>query len=319
MALHVRLPLEMTPLSVTQFTERPTLSTVNDVLDVYERDRKDPHARKPCRHPDSIVSHNKAARAALGHYTLAEANENTEEIQMEAERAWYDAGVSRGTVNKRISQLQSAFKCCVRKRLIKRDDEPFFQRPGQGDPRERVIDRETEWPKLRDALESVDTPYHLNTFVRLALGAMQRCGANLSLEWEMVDFGANTIFYKRTGGASNKRRVNVPMSEGLREHLEKAQKRARSKYVIEWRGDRVESVGKAFKALIVRAGLEDVRIHDLRRSGASWAFQSGVPLSQVAAMLGDNEDIVRRHYAHVLPDFLSNAADSVDRAMRGAA
>lgn len=292
------------------------LLTVNAVLDVYEKDRADPNSRRPCEHPKGIAYANVAVRKSIGDVTIGELYDNAEEIQSDAEREWYDAGAAKGTVNKRISQLQTAIRVCIRRKLIRRDDEPFLQRPGNGPPRERYLDRETEWPKLREELENPRTPFHLNLLTRIQLGGMQRVGATLALEWEMCDFGANTIWYKRTGGTKNKRRVNIPMSAGVRDCLERAQKRAKTKYVIEWQGQPVKTVYVGFQAIIARAGLEDVRIHDLRRTGATWAFQAGVPLTVVAALLGDNPEIVRRHYAHCIPSFLSEASDSVDAIMK---
>ena len=66
----------------------------------------------------------------------------------------------------------------------------------------------------------------------------------------------------------------------------------------------------------MRAGLTDVRVHDCRRSGATWAFMDGIPLDTVAAYLGDDPVMCRKHYAHLEKGYLDTVAHSLDRTMR---
>lgn len=300
----------------TEQSDNP-LPTINTICGVYEDDRADPFARKPCLHPGSIKAHLKAVRAAVGHFTAQEFFDRTEQIQRDAEAVWRAAGTSQGTIHKRWSMLASAFKCCVRKKIIKRDQEPFIYTGPAGAPRERYLDRVTEWPRLKEALDDMDTPDHVRLFIHLQLRGAQRCGAALSLKWEMIDLPNGIIHFKRTAEtkARNKNRVDIPMGAGLRDLLERAYKRRRTDYVIEYQGERVRNISTAFKSVMKRAGIEGVRIHDLRRTAATWAFQDGVPLSKVAALLGDDEQIVRRHYAHVCVDYIDTAVNALDELM----
>ena len=48
-----------------------------------------------------------------------------------------------------------------------------------------------------------------------------------------------------------------------------------------------------------RAGIEDVRLHDLRHNFASWAVMQGVPLPTVARLLGHRQVSMTLRYAHV--------------------
>ena len=47
------------------------------------------------------------------------------------------------------------------------------------------------------------------------------------------------------------------------------------------------------------AGIEDVRLHDLRHTVASQAIARGVPLPTVARMLGHAQPVMTLRYAHV--------------------
>lgn len=52
-----------------------------------------------------------------------------------------------------------------------------------------------------------------------------------------------------------------------------------------------------------RARLPRLPVHGMRHSWATIALTAGMPLAQVAAHLGDTEDVVRDTYSHVLPQF----------------
>ena len=62
-----------------------------------------------------------------------------------------------------------------------------------------------------------------------------------------------------------------------------------------------------------RAGIEDVRLHDLRHNFASWAVMQGVPLPTVARLLGHRQVSMTLRYAHVHDKDVEAAAERVGR------
>lgn len=60
-----------------------------------------------------------------------------------------------------------------------------------------------------------------------------------------------------------------------------------------------------------RAGLEDLRLHDLRHSFASFLINQGKDLYVVQRLLGHVNYRTTQRYAHLTPDTLSEAAESV--------
>lgn len=54
-----------------------------------------------------------------------------------------------------------------------------------------------------------------------------------------------------------------------------------------------------WKRICAQAGLEGVRIHDLRHTHASWAAQAGVSLHVVASQLGHRQTSTTERYAHL--------------------
>lgn len=56
---------------------------------------------------------------------------------------------------------------------------------------------------------------------------------------------------------------------------------------------------------------DGVTAHVLRHSLASWMAQRDIQLMKIAAILGDTEETVRRHYAHLLPRDLDRAVNRI--------
>jgi integrase len=67
-----------------------------------------------------------------------------------------------------------------------------------------------------------------------------------------------------------------------------------------------------WRRIRARAGLEDVRLHDLRHSFASFLVNEGVSLYVVQALLGHANARTTQRYAHLANDTLSDATVIVD-------
>jgi integrase len=76
---------------------------------------------------------------------------------------------------------------------------------------------------------------------------------------------------------------------------------------------RKSNVGRqVFKPLLKRAGLPDIRFHDLRHTCATHLLAAGVDVKSVAARLGHaNAITVMNTYAHVLPAMQGRMADII--------
>ena len=66
------------------------------------------------------------------------------------------------------------------------------------------------------------------------------------------------------------------------------------------------------------AGLQDVRLHDIRHTVASQAVARGVPLPTVARMLGHADPVMTLRYAHVGDRDLQAAAERIGKAIEAA-
>jgi integrase len=74
-------------------------------------------------------------------------------------------------------------------------------------------------------------------------------------------------------------------------------------------------VVRAFKALLIKGGLPDIRFHDLRHSAASLLIAQGVPLRTVIEVLGHSTiTLTANTYAHLFSEAKRDAASAMDRA-----
>ena len=72
----------------------------------------------------------------------------------------------------------------------------------------------------------------------------------------------------------------------------------------------------AFKAFLVRAGLPDIRFHDLRHTCATLLFSQDVHPKVVQELLGHATiNITLDTYSHVLPGMGDAAASAMDDAL----
>jgi len=66
-----------------------------------------------------------------------------------------------------------------------------------------------------------------------------------------------------------------------------------------------------------QAGLADVRLHDLRHTHASFLVNAGRTLYEVQHILGHTQVSTTQRYAHLSPDTLLEAANSVHKTLGG--
>ena len=74
-------------------------------------------------------------------------------------------------------------------------------------------------------------------------------------------------------------------------------------------GGQVKSLRNGFEHAAEKAKLDDLRIHDLRHTAASWLVTDGVPLEVVKELLGHSSITMTEHYAHLAPHRVREAVN----------
>jgi integrase len=73
-----------------------------------------------------------------------------------------------------------------------------------------------------------------------------------------------------------------------------------------------------FKTLLKRAGLPEIRFHDLRHSAATILLSMGVHPKVVQELLGHNQiSMTMDIYSHVLPTMQKDAVSKLNDALQG--
>ncbi len=103
------------------------------------------------------------------------------------------------------------------------------------------------------------------------------------------------------------------MNDLARAVLSEAKTGARTPYVIEWAGQRVQKVRKGIATAATRANLADVTPHVFRHTAAVWMAENGVPMAEIAQYLGHSDSrVTERVYARFSPDYLRKAAGALE-------
>lgn len=214
-------------------------------------------------------------------------------------------GVSSNTLNLELGLLRSILKFAYTHRMIP-DAVPVLV-PTKPASTVSHIGRSD----FRTLMGATNQP-HVRLFFILAITTGARSNAILDLTWDRVDLGSRTIDLRLPGSQTRKGRAVVPINDTAFRYLFQAHSVRRTEYVIEYRGDRVRSIGHSITNIGKRVGIH-VTPHVLRHSAAVWMAEGGVPMSEIAQYLGHSTTaITERVYARYSPGYLRKAASHLE-------
>jgi integrase len=158
---------------------------------------------------------------------------------------------------------------------------------------------------LREAEEGGESPYVVAA-IRLLLLTGARLNEMLTLRWDWVDLSRPWIRLPdsktgpkviRLGAEAVEVLTNLPRVEG-------------NPFVIVGKveGCHLVNLQKSWRAIRKKAGLEDVRIHDLRHSFASFGVNNGASLAIIGRILGHTRPQTTARYSHISDHAASEVA-----------
>lgn len=221
-------------------------------------------------------------------------------------QGWRGGQLSNATLNRELAVLRAALhRARLDERIEKHVEVSLLPSPGH---RERFLSQD-EIARLLAACDE----RHVYRFVFFSLHTLQRPGAILGLHREQVDLERGRIdFLPVRSIQTNKRRPIVPIGRELRAELEQAMAESIGGHLIEWMGEPVKRMKRAFATACRRAKLSGVTPYTLRHSGATHLAAAGVPLRQIAGMLGHSSERTTEIYAKHAPEFLKDASACLD-------
>ena len=165
---------------------------------------------------------------------------------------------------------------------------------------QKVLDRQT---RSRDRQRA--------DIIRLLLLTGCRRGEIMSLRWSEVRDGMLALADSKTGPRT------VPLGSQARAILDR-QPQGGSPFVFPspLNPARPRYSDNRFWYRIRReAGIEDVRLHDLRHTMASYAVMNGVPVPVVSRLLGHSSAQMTMRYAHLADRDIEAAAERIGKAL----
>jgi integrase len=173
--------------------------------------------------------------------------------------------------------------------------------------RERFLTRD-ELPRVIEALAKEASAYVRGAFMLILLTGLRK-GEALALRWEHVDFDNRLLRIPDTKPGGSR---SVPLTDAAVQLLEGLPREA-GPFVFPGRYSgthlSVSSVNRAWRRVRKAAKVEDVTIHDLRRSVGSWLAMQGVGLPIIGAILGHASPAATAVYARLQPDAGRQALD----------
>jgi integrase len=190
---------------------------------------------------------------------------------------------------------------------------------------ERKIKRYLSREELQRLLAALDAfavagvRWRFAQLIRLLLLTGCRVSEIMTARWEWLDQDATVLKLPadahKTGGNGDERKVHLPPAASL--ILRELRRRSNSEWIIAGDGDgHLIGYWYMWEDLLEKAKIEDLRVHDLRHSYASYAItQANLTLPQVGALLGHASPQTTARYAHLMDEAAAAMAAKVAALM----
>ncbi|MFC1491043.1 tyrosine-type recombinase/integrase [Nitrospinota bacterium] len=181
--------------------------------------------------------------------------------------------------------------------------------------RDRYV-KEHELPRLMKAIQVEPDSYIRGFFLLLLLTGARRQEV-LTMRWEDIDFELGEWRIPDTKAG----RVHVvPLSPQALEILKSFPRVVGNPYVIVGRKERehLKEPAKAWQRIRNQAGLDDVRIHDLRRTVGSYMAMGGASLPLIGKVLNHSNTSTTQIYARLGDEAPRTALESIGATIMNA-
>lgn len=268
------------------------------------------------------------------HFGPRRIDEIDDDLVEDYEEKRAEGEIGRPAVASTVRKELLALRACLnwhahhergKKRLLELRDVPAFRLPDEADPRDRWLTTDEIKAVLGAARALHPGQARMSRgerFLLLALETAARKQAILDLTWDRVDFETKVIHFAVPGRKqTKKRRPSVPISDALLPSLKRMYDERTSDRVLDHGG----AVWATVQAIVVKAGLAEkqprgtgeairstgISPHTFRHTAATHMARRGVPLYDIAGILGNSLAVVERTYAKHCPGRLRAAVNSI--------
>lgn len=218
-------------------------------------------------------------------------------------------GVAPATHNHFVDLVRAVMRYAARE-LHWIDRVPVFRRRTVDNRRVRYL---ADWDEAERLISAM--PAHWQDPARFSLLTGIRQSTLRDLRWQWVDLRRKTMTIPASSMKSD-RRVTLPLTSAAVEVL-KRQRRGQDHVFVRPDGEPLGKMHhKVWTAILKRAGMQDIRWHDLRHTWASWAVMGGMDLYTLQRLGAWESPAMVQRYAHLGDDHLRQAAESASAQFR---
>ncbi len=135
---------------------------------------------------------------------------------------------------------------------------------------------------------------------------------NANSKW-YIDLKRNEI--KVRNSKNNESRI-IPMNKTLTTLFNELEHRNEDVYIFARKdGRRIKSIRTGFKAALKRAGIKNLKLHDLSHTFASYLAMGGASIRTIQELMGHKDIKMTLRYSHLSQAHLKNAVDSLDNTL----
>lgn len=222
--------------------------------------------------------------------------------------------LSQSTANRHLALLSMMFNVAIQWDILDRSPTKGIKKFKEDNQKQRFLSPD-EIGRLYQAMEAEDNKVAVNALKLLLLTGCRR-EEILKLKWEDVSLESSTIFLPDSKTGSRYVQLNAAAVELLL-GIDRV-----GKFVFPGHRDSenkpLNNPRKCFTRVLAAAGIEHIRLHDLRHTHASILVNQGASLFVVQKALGHSNPITSQRYSHLSDKTLRDASETVSALVRKA-
>ena len=288
-----------------EFAEQREAATVADLIARFEREQL------PRKRPSTIRAYHgmldKHIRPHFGKHTKVA---DVAYADVEALHRKVTATGSTYVANRCVAVCSRMFALAVRWQM--RTDNPCRGIERNPESKRKRYLTGDELKRLTKALAETPDKQFANIIMLLILTGARR-GEVLSMRWADLTLAKDKGVWTKLGSTTKQKTDHiVPLSAPACQLLTKIKKRGEFVFPsTDNASGHIIEIKNGWAALCERAGIEGLRVHDLRHSFASQLVSSGASLPLIGALLGHSNPNTTARYSHLFDDPQRAAVEKV--------
>ncbi|MCX5658223.1 MAG: tyrosine-type recombinase/integrase [Planctomycetota bacterium] len=218
------------------------------------------------------------------------------------------------SANRVVELLRGVYAWAIRQGIFKGENPAAAISPFPETQRERFLQPD-ELPRFFEAVKSAFNPVARDCFlVELYTGARR---SNVqAMQWDQVNLD-RALWTIPASEAKSGREMTVYLSGPAVEILRKRKAEAKSAWVFPGRDGlgHIKDPMRSWRTVLKKAGLQDLRIHDLRRTFGSYQAATGASLPIIGKSLGHTSPQATSVYARLNLDPVRASVDAATDAI----